>query len=37
MLQELNEYENEKVKRRNPKIIVDNEQEKRYLEIIIME
>ena len=35
MLQELNENENGKVKRRNPKIIVDNEREKRYLEIII--
>ena len=35
MLQELNEYENGKVKRRNPKVIVDNEREKRYLEIIM--
>ncbi|MBQ7674799.1 MAG: hypothetical protein IJT36_09890 [Alphaproteobacteria bacterium] len=35
MLKELNEYENGKVKRRNPKVIVDNEREKRYLEIII--
>ncbi len=36
MLQELNEYENGKVKRRNPKVIVDDEREKRYLEIVIM-
>ena len=35
LLQELNEYENGKVKRRNPKVMVDNEREKRYLEIII--
>ena len=35
MLQELNEYENGKIKRRNPKVIVDNEREKRYLEVII--
>ena len=35
MLRELNEYENGKIKRRNPKVIVDNEREKRYLEIII--
>ena len=33
ILQELNEYENGKVKRRNPKVIVDNEREKRYLEM----
>ena len=37
MLQELNEYENGKGKRRNPKVIVNNEREKRYLEITIME
>ena len=37
MLQELNEYENGKVKRRNPKVIVDNEREKRYLEITMTE
>lgn len=37
MLQEIKEYENGKVKRRNPKVIVDDEKEKRYLEIIIME
>ena len=37
MLQELNEYENGKVKRRNPKVIVDNEKEKRYLEITMTE
>ena len=35
MLQELNEYENGKIKRRNPKVIVDNEREKRYLEVIL--
>ena len=35
ILQELNEYENGKIKRRNPKVIVDNEREKRYLEVII--
>ena len=37
MLQELNEFENGKVKRRNPKVIVDNEREKRYLEITMTE
>ena len=37
MLQELNEYENGKMKRRNPKVIVDNEREKRYLEIRLTE
>ncbi|MBQ3565356.1 MAG: hypothetical protein IJA14_04355, partial [Alphaproteobacteria bacterium] len=37
LLQELNEFENGKVKRRNPKVIVDNEREKRYLEITITE
>lgn len=34
MLTELSEYENGKVKKRNPKVIVDNEREKGYLEII---
>jgi hypothetical protein len=37
LLQELNEYGNDKVKRRNPKVIVDNKREKRYLEIIMTE
>ena len=33
MLRELPEKENGKIKRRNPKIIVNNEKEKRYLEV----
>ena len=37
MLQEMKEYENDKIKNRNPKVIVDNEREKRYLEIIMTE
>lgn len=37
LLRELAEYENGRAKSRNPKVIVDNEREKRYLEIIIAE
>lgn len=34
LLHEVKEYENEKEKNRNPKVIVNNEREKRYLEVI---
>lgn len=37
MLKELPEKENGKIKNRNPKVIVDNEREKRYLEVYITE
>lgn len=34
ILHEIKEYENGKEKNRNPKVIVNNEREKRYLEVI---
>ena len=37
MLQETTEYEDGKSKNRNPKVIVNGEKEKRYVEIIITE